>query len=374
MSLVPVDETTLISERARLVRLCYRLTGNLDAAEDLAQETLYEAIRNVHKLRDPSGHSRWLSSIAYNVCLRWNSARGRDIRQLAEVEPDWDPPDDYDLDIELERSELVDLLDRAMAMLAPESRDVLVERYVNDSPHSEIAKRLGLTGVAVRKRLERGKLRLKRVLSTVLVEDSVSLGLSDSLFADWSKTGIWCPACGKRHLLGRFTPDGALWLICKPCLRLPAFLIFQGGHAEMFRGVKGYKSALSRMLVEQPHRTCGGIADWSLNCRDCGGMMRYRRELHPRIPIYYAIAVCERCGSRRDGFVTGYLVLSSAEGRRFWQENPKIRSLPMRYTTVHGVPAEVVGYESVTGNDRIEGVFVQETFERIAIYRNGGPA
>jgi hypothetical protein len=30
-------------ERARLVRLCARLTGNVDAAEDLAQETLLEA-------------------------------------------------------------------------------------------------------------------------------------------------------------------------------------------------------------------------------------------------------------------------------------------------------------------------------------------
>ncbi len=63
MSHVLRDEAMLIGERTRLVRLCYRLTGSLDAAEDLAQETLYEAVRNAHKLRDPSGHSKWLSSI-----------------------------------------------------------------------------------------------------------------------------------------------------------------------------------------------------------------------------------------------------------------------------------------------------------------------
>jgi DNA-directed RNA polymerase specialized sigma24 family protein len=33
-------------ERARLVRLCARLTGNIDVAEDLAQETLFEAWRH----------------------------------------------------------------------------------------------------------------------------------------------------------------------------------------------------------------------------------------------------------------------------------------------------------------------------------------
>ncbi|MBA2678430.1 MAG: hypothetical protein H0U76_08565, partial [Ktedonobacteraceae bacterium] len=32
-------ESLLPLERARLVRLCARLTGNVDAAEDLAQET-----------------------------------------------------------------------------------------------------------------------------------------------------------------------------------------------------------------------------------------------------------------------------------------------------------------------------------------------
>ena len=65
---------TLTSERARLVRLCTRATGDPDAAEDLAQEALFEAWRAAHKL--PEGVSaeergRWLSVIARNVCLRW---------------------------------------------------------------------------------------------------------------------------------------------------------------------------------------------------------------------------------------------------------------------------------------------------------------
>ena len=36
-------EALLPSDRARIVRLCARLSGDLDAAEDLAQETLVEA-------------------------------------------------------------------------------------------------------------------------------------------------------------------------------------------------------------------------------------------------------------------------------------------------------------------------------------------
>ncbi|HEX9068257.1 MAG TPA: sigma-70 family RNA polymerase sigma factor, partial [Ktedonobacterales bacterium] len=69
----------LTSERARLVRLCARLTGSSAAAEDLAQETLLEAWRALEKLRDASGISPWLSAIARNVCLRYQRRRGREL-------------------------------------------------------------------------------------------------------------------------------------------------------------------------------------------------------------------------------------------------------------------------------------------------------
>ena len=64
-------ETVLPAERARLVRLCATITGNGDVAEDLAQETLLEAWRHLHKLRDPERRAQWLTGIARNVCLRF---------------------------------------------------------------------------------------------------------------------------------------------------------------------------------------------------------------------------------------------------------------------------------------------------------------
>jgi DNA-directed RNA polymerase specialized sigma24 family protein len=59
------------AERARLVRLCVRVTGDAAVAADLAQETLLEAWRSQQALRDPDRFSAWLSGIARNVCLRW---------------------------------------------------------------------------------------------------------------------------------------------------------------------------------------------------------------------------------------------------------------------------------------------------------------
>ncbi len=371
MSQVLGDEAMLTGERTRLVRLCYRLTGDPDAAEDLAQETLLEAFRNAHKLHDPSGYSRWLSAIARNVCRRWNQHRGRDTSRLATPGEDWDvsdAEDDYDLDVELDRRELVDLLDRAMAMLPPESRDALVERYVRESPHAEAAARLGLTEAAVAKRLERGRLRLKRELSTTFIHQAVAHGLAGSLFDDWRETDIWCPVCGRRRLLGMVVPGGRLWLICKPCVgphyTLP---VSHYGEFETYRDVKGYSATHFRGAEEHQRIFGGGIDGLTFSCRHCGRANPYRVGQDRSGDAYYIYKHCEHCGPQGWQCVTGWHLLATPEGREFWREHGRIRAVPDRAVEAGGLPAIVAGYESVTGSGRIEGVFLRDTFRPIGI-------
>ena len=75
-------ETILADERARLVRLCDRFSGNPDAAEDLAQETLMAAWKSRGQLTSLDELKPWASAIARNVCLNWS--RG-DYRERAHV-------------------------------------------------------------------------------------------------------------------------------------------------------------------------------------------------------------------------------------------------------------------------------------------------
>lgn len=75
-------------ERSRLVGLCAAITGNADAAEDLAQETLLEAWRHMEDLRNQEKFFHWLSGIARNVCLRWLRQQGRQAAHLIEYHSD----------------------------------------------------------------------------------------------------------------------------------------------------------------------------------------------------------------------------------------------------------------------------------------------
>src|SRR6476660_1504081 len=104
------------ADQAWLARYCAYHSGVRDAAEDLAQETLVEAWRNHHKLRDLDKSKPWLAAIAGNVCSRWTRARGREAARLADTATttQLEPldqiallPDEIDLERDLEHKELL---------------------------------------------------------------------------------------------------------------------------------------------------------------------------------------------------------------------------------------------------------------------------
>jgi RNA polymerase sigma factor (sigma-70 family) len=194
------------AERTRLVRLCARLTGSYEAAEDLAQETLYEAWRRAPTVRDPEAWRAWLFGIARNVCLRWQRRAGRDAARLVPLlEKDRsDAVVAFDGEA-LEREELAGLVDRALARLPKDARTVLQERIIEDRPAAEVAATHGLTEGAVGVRLHRAKAAFRQIVQTDLWGEAVTHGLlSGETTGGWQETPVWCPYCGGRKLLGWF--------------------------------------------------------------------------------------------------------------------------------------------------------------------------
>jgi RNA polymerase sigma factor (sigma-70 family) len=195
-------------ERTRLLHFCAKITGNPDVAEDMVQETLVEAWSHLQALRDPSRRAQWLTGIAHNVCLRWQRNQQREKTHLLAASTDESPVeledllvDDFDIEVELERKELIDLLDRALALLPAETRSVLVKCYVEESPLREVAAQLGLNVTAVAMRLQRGKLALRRVLTTDLRHEIAPYATAATT-EQWEETPLWC--------------DGAFFSVIEP--------------------------------------------------------------------------------------------------------------------------------------------------------------
>ena len=71
------DAFGLLAEehRAALLRLCYKMTGSHEEAEDLVQETLLKAFTHIGEFELRASLSTWLFRIATNACL--DHQRGR---------------------------------------------------------------------------------------------------------------------------------------------------------------------------------------------------------------------------------------------------------------------------------------------------------
>jgi len=52
-----------------IYNLAYRVMGNVEDAEDVLQETFFNAYKAIHNFRQESKFSTWLYRIAYNLCL-----------------------------------------------------------------------------------------------------------------------------------------------------------------------------------------------------------------------------------------------------------------------------------------------------------------
>lgn len=368
----PQLQFLLSAERPRLVRLCAYLVGDADAAEDLAQETLFEAWRNIDRLRAADSFSHWLSGIARNLCARWLRTHRRDAAHAVPLDPtELLQPDapGVDFETDLERGELAALLDRALELLPAETRTLLLQRYVAESPHAAIAETLGLSENTVGVRLHRGRLALRRLLTTELRAEAEALDLI-SAGDGWQETRIWCSECGQQRLRGRFTSDEFV-LRCPQCCIEPDAFHSQSNVGPLLSGLKAFRPALTRFSTWMDGFFRNAVTTGRAICQQCG----QHTPLHLCLPLSAPPSVrarrgmhikCEYCGAGSYESLDGF-ALHMPAGRRFWREHPRIRTLPQRELSYQGAPAILISFESVAELDTIDFIIHRERYTLLSV-------
>ena len=155
----------------------FSILQNEQDAEDVAQEAVLKALKNLHTFRAESKFSTWLVSIAINEAR----ARLRHARVL-QFESIDDKPQEDDAGVvpavitdwreiplqALERKELRQLLQNAIAGLPEIYREVLLLRDVEDFSIAETAAALGVSDGVVKTRLLRARLMTQKILAPQL--------------------------------------------------------------------------------------------------------------------------------------------------------------------------------------------------------------
>jgi len=162
----------LVTEhRTRLYRFVLRHIGHATEAEELTQLAFVEAARTHASFRGESQLSTWLYGIAMNLVRNHLTRSPRRLYHWEDDEALLDLPiDEAGPERRLENSQLVALLERELAGLMPEMRDVLLLVALDDLSYEEAAELLQVPIGTVRSRVSRARTHLRRRFEAVGVQ------------------------------------------------------------------------------------------------------------------------------------------------------------------------------------------------------------
>lgn len=154
-------------EAAVILRLCYRILGRLDEAEDAAQESFVLAYRALGSYRGDGPPGAWLSRIATRACWRRAGTLTRrralttslDDALAATLSGPADPAG------EVIAAEEAAAVRNAASMLPEPYREVVALRYFADLSTWDIAAATGRPEATVRTQLRRGLERMRSQMS-----------------------------------------------------------------------------------------------------------------------------------------------------------------------------------------------------------------
>lgn len=142
--------------RDRVWRICYRLLGQEDDAQDAAQEVFVRLFLQRANFRGESKYSTWVHGIAVRTCLAMRRSRGRRRKHESAAGAEMrtgSQPAPAGLQLDLQRMlETLDEEDRAMVIL----------KYAEGYSFEELASIFGMTVSACKMRVSRAREKVQR--------------------------------------------------------------------------------------------------------------------------------------------------------------------------------------------------------------------
>jgi RNA polymerase sigma-70 factor, ECF subfamily len=163
----------------RVYRLAMRITGSREDAEEAAQDALWTAARKIQMFKGESAFGSWLYRITANAAYQKLRTRRQKSAEVAldDVLPSLDgegrhfePMDDWSnrVDERALQGELREVLQQAIDGLPADYRTALVMHDVEGLSNPDIAETLGISLPAVKSRVHRSRLFVRKKLSDYL--------------------------------------------------------------------------------------------------------------------------------------------------------------------------------------------------------------
>ncbi|MFS4457493.1 RNA polymerase sigma factor [Maribacter sp. 2304DJ31-5] len=147
---------------------CYGFAKSQKEAEDLTQDVFLMLFVKLGSFKGKSKFSTWLYSFTYNFCVNYvNRDKGRRISDRSNSLDD----DEMELSMEVTDESLLALqvskLKRALELIPPEDKSILLLKYQDGVTIKELETLLELGTSAVKMRLKRAKARVIEIYKTL---------------------------------------------------------------------------------------------------------------------------------------------------------------------------------------------------------------
>ena len=157
-------EQLVVAYRDQVFRLALRMCGSEADADEVAQEAFLSAWKALPNFRGESQFSTWLYQLTTHAAIDLMRREKRqiaadDITEVSAADPAPSPQQ------QAEQSEQREIVRDAILQLAPEQREVVVLRFMEELSYEEIDAVLKLPSGTVKSRLNRAKAQLKEILS-----------------------------------------------------------------------------------------------------------------------------------------------------------------------------------------------------------------
>ncbi|MFJ8071929.1 RNA polymerase sigma factor SigW [Peribacillus sp. NPDC096447] len=155
----------------KVFQICFRMLGNRQEAEDLAQEAFVRAYVNIRSFNITMKFSTWLYRIATNLCIDRLRKKKPDyyldaevagtegLNMYSQIASDMAKPEE-----EVESLELQETIQVEIMKLPEKYRSVIVLKYIEELSLKEISEILDLPVGTVKTRIHRGREALRKQL------------------------------------------------------------------------------------------------------------------------------------------------------------------------------------------------------------------
>ena len=187
--------------RSKLLSHAYRILKDNSKADEIVQEAVMRFMLAAPELSSQEHALAYLHRSIENACIDYFRASNKRPQLVvldeasAEIEAQWQH--NSGVTEELSRAEDAAIIRQALSLLSPAERAALVMWEIDGRSTEEIAAELGIKSSAVRHTVSRARASLRKILSTLVIDEKNGLTALDLLSSSYKKAAEFAHKSGR---------------------------------------------------------------------------------------------------------------------------------------------------------------------------------